>query len=537
MTDRVVDDGRAFPSTLRRHPAMTVAVVTVVAVVALVASGFALPATAPAYPTGDHAVLELYTLYATESPWPLGPYSRFAWHHPGPLFFYWELPWHLASGQRTLGMQAGALALAVVSLGAMLALLVRFTPAMVSLSAVLAFGVYTLRLHALSTDFWNPLVVVLPMTLLVVLGAGLACRRWRQMPWFVFVASFLVQTHVSVVPCVVAVTTLSLLMAWRDRHADEAHAEALRSSTLAITALVLAAAWALPIFDTLLHWPGNLGNLATFFLEPATPVPWSMAVASWSGLVSAVLRPGLVIPGGDAHVAAPAALPVFLAVLQVVWLMGVVWGARRTHQRMLAALGVLGVAVVLVALVSITRVHGPVGDYLTFWLSAVAVLNWSVAAGGTIAIVTRSQATVVGPALSVARAAAVAVVALVAGDGVRSLAGAEHDHRAPTAMSAPQVRDLTDAVEARIRSDGAAHPRFHIEGGVWPESAGVVLQLRKRGVPVTVDGDVAFVFSAPPTSQDDAFFVFTDDAGAAALGPSALTVARAGRVVVAAQPH
>lgn len=264
-------------------------------------------------------------------------------------------------------------------------------------------------------------------------------------------------------------------------------------------------------------------------------MPWSVAVASWSGLVGAVLRPGLVVPGGDAHVAAPAALPVSLAVLQVVWLAAVAWRAQRTHQRMLAALGVLGVAVVLVALASITRVRGPVGDYLTFWPSAVALLNWSVAIGGTIAIVTRSQTTVGGRGRPVARATAVAVVALAAGDGIRALAMAAYDHRAPTATSASQVRDLTDAVEARIRSNGAAHPRFRIESGVWPESAGVVLQLRKRGVPVTVDGDVAFVFSAPPTSQDDAFFVFTDDAGAAATELSAIEVARAGRVVVTEQ--
>ncbi len=239
MTGGVVDTRRMFPSRRRWHPAATVAAA---AVVALLASGLALRATAPTGPTGDHAVLELYTLYAAETPWPLGPYSRFVWHHPGPLFFYWELPWHLASGQRTQGMQTGALALAVVSLGAMLALLVRYAPAAVSLCAALALGVYTLRLHALSTDFWNPLVVVLPMTLLIVLGAGLACGRWKQMPWFVFVASFVVQTHLSVLPCVVAVTALALLMAWRDRDAVEAHARALHSSTLAITALVLAAA-------------------------------------------------------------------------------------------------------------------------------------------------------------------------------------------------------------------------------------------------------------------------------------------------------
>ena len=516
-----------LPALLRRRPPVTIAAA---AVVALLASALALRAPAPTYPTGDHAVLELYTLYASETLWPVGPYSRFVWHHPGPLFIYWELPWYLASGRQTLGMAAGALALSVVSLGGLLALLVRVTPAAVGTSAALALGAYTLRLHTLSTDYWNPLVVVLPMTLLVVLGAGLACRRWRQMPWFMLVASFLVQTHVSVVPCVVAVTALALLMAWRGRTAEDARIGGLRRA-LVVTALVLGTAWALPVLDSLRHWPGNLGTLVMFFVEPVALVPWSIAVASSSRLVTAMFRPGLAIPGGDVHLAAPEALTVLSAALQVVWLAAVAWRARRDRQFPLAALAMLGVTVVLVALASLTRVRGPVGDYLTFWLSSVAVLNWSVCLGGTIAIYTGSKTTIGDRGMRIARATAVAIVALVAGDGIRHLAGTARDYLEPVA-TARHTRDLTDAVEARVRADGAAHPQFRIAGGVWPEGAGVVLQLRKRGLPVTVVGDVDFVFAAMPTGHEDALFWFTDERGAAVLGSSVTTVARAGRVVV-----
>ena len=121
--------------------------------------------------------------------------------------------------------------------------------------------------------------------------------------------------------------------------------------------------------------------------------------------------------------AAPEALTVLSAALQVVWLAAVAWRARRDRQFPLAALAMLGVTVVLVALASLTRVRGPVGDYLTFWLSSVAVLNWSVCLGGTIAIYTGPKTTIGDRGVRIARATAVAIVALVAGDGIRHLAG------------------------------------------------------------------------------------------------------------------
>ena len=43
-------------------------------------------------PTSDTAVIESYTLQASQGRLLLGPYSRFAWHHPGPFYFFLMAP-------------------------------------------------------------------------------------------------------------------------------------------------------------------------------------------------------------------------------------------------------------------------------------------------------------------------------------------------------------------------------------------------------------------------------------------------------------
>jgi hypothetical protein len=44
-----------------------------------------LRSTPHAFPYGDGAVIEIYTLQALRGFLTLGPYSQFHWHHPGPL--------------------------------------------------------------------------------------------------------------------------------------------------------------------------------------------------------------------------------------------------------------------------------------------------------------------------------------------------------------------------------------------------------------------------------------------------------------------
>ena len=91
-----------------------------------------------------------------------------------------------------------------------------------------------------------------------------------------------------------------------------------------------------------------------------------------------------------------------------------------------------------------------------------------------------------------------------------------------------RVCALSDHALTRFAANECAHPAP--PAGVT--SAGVVLELRKRGVRVAVEGDVDFVFSAPPSGDEDARFALADPATPAALGPSVREVARSGDAVV-----
>jgi hypothetical protein len=184
------------------------------------------------------------------------------------------------------------------------------------------------------------------------------------------------------------------------------------------------------------------------------------------------------------------------------------------------------------ALWSLTRVRGPIGDYLAFWLSAVAVLNWSVILGGALALVGAPQAVMAARTQRSTGVVAILAVVVVTGDGISDISRAVGATRGPQTAVTRQVPILADAIAARLRGSGRARPLLRIGGGVWVASAGVVLELRKRGVRVAVEGDVDFVFSAPPTGDEDAFFALADSTAVAALGDSVTEVARAGGVVV-----
>lgn len=513
-----------------RRPFARVLLAAALAALALLTCAVALRGTAPLYPTGDFAILELYTRNAAAGPWPFGPYSRFGWHHPGPLFFYWEVPWYLVSGERSLGMHAGALALSVTILSALLTLVARGTPPTVGLAAALGFAVYLLRLGGLAIDVWNPLVVVVPMALVVVLGAALAAGRWRLLPWLVVAASFVVQTHVSVVPAVAVVMALSLWLAWRGR--GDVPAPAGWRRPVVTAAVCGAAVWALPLAAVVRGEPGHLGELVTFFAQSAPPVSWARAAGPWSALLTAPFSPELRLPQGGEDATPLRGATMAVAALQLAGLVVVAWTSARARQAMLSALAVLGGAVVLVAWWSLTRVRGPIGEYLAFWLSAVAVLNWSVILGGMwTAWPSLPAAAARLPRL--VRAVGVAVIALVAIEGARHIArvGAV---AAAAAGTAGQVPAMTDAVETYLRSRRHARPRINVAGLAWPQAAGVVLELHKRGVPVSVEGDVAFVFSAPPDGREDTLLGLADPATATRLRESLVEIARTGDLVLVA---
>jgi hypothetical protein len=220
----------------------------------------------------DLALLEIDTLHAARAPHLVGPYSRFMWHHPGPAYAYLMLPLYEAFGERSGGLFLGALAIALASALGLVGLGVAM--------AGYGYGVWSVALLALwvlafgparLASIWNPHVVVLPFALLIVASAALAAGRVRLLPFVVFVASFLVQTHLGCLPGAGLVVAIAGAMyALRRRTAGPSSGE--RSGALLALA-VLAVAWALPLYEQATADHGNLRDVARFVGSLVRPHP------------------------------------------------------------------------------------------------------------------------------------------------------------------------------------------------------------------------------------------------------------------------
>src|SRR5258708_627280 len=120
-----------------------------------------LRSTPNAFPFGDAAIIEIYTLQAVRGFLKLGPYSQFLWHHPGPIYFYSLVPFYELSGGRAIGLAASALTInfaSVVTTG-WIAARNRGRPVAAVLVASLVIDL--LRADGLAASGWIPRVMLL----------------------------------------------------------------------------------------------------------------------------------------------------------------------------------------------------------------------------------------------------------------------------------------------------------------------------------------------------------------------------------------
>ena len=216
-------------------------------------------------PAGDIALIEAYTLNATNAELLLGPYSRFGWNHPGPLYFYLQAPFYVMSGYRSAGLSVGALVINLSALGILVWVCVRAAPqgflAIAISAASVLFAVLTTEMLA---SQWNPHVLVFPTLAIVVVAAAVAAGRIRWLPVLAGLASFVVQTHLGLGPAVVALsgaaTAAAALRAYLFRSSD---ATRRLWPILNGTLWLLLLLWLLPIAQELSEPDGNLSQLWT----------------------------------------------------------------------------------------------------------------------------------------------------------------------------------------------------------------------------------------------------------------------------------
>ena len=210
-------------------------------------------------------------------------------------------------------------------------------------------------------DIWQAHALLLPFLLYLVLMIGLACGEARWLPFVAGVASVLVQTHISYVFVLTAVTATALVVcaarSWPLR--QWTWRRALRSKTAAWTAAVVIVCWAQPIWEQLFgRGRGNLARLISnasggeVQLGPRLGLRLSSNVLPqplWrlrSGFSNLVPCAGTTqgVDGPFVEVVSPliggrAALGVWLVL--VLALAGLGWALHRRHARQRGG-GVLG---------------------------------------------------------------------------------------------------------------------------------------------------------------------------------------------------
>ena len=149
------------------------------------------------YPSGDRALIEMYTRDIGHHAVLLGPYSRFGWHHPGPaLYEVLALPYRL-TGSNGLGLMFGVVLINAIAAAGIALVAYRRGGRTLLIWTLIVLGLF---LHALGpqqlTDPFNPYPPVLPLGLLLLLLWSVAMGDVWALPWAVATATFAVQSHV-----------------------------------------------------------------------------------------------------------------------------------------------------------------------------------------------------------------------------------------------------------------------------------------------------------------------------------------------------
>lgn len=446
-----------------------------------------------AYPGGDLAVAELYVVHTIRTVWPLGPYSQFYWHHPGPLMFQLLAPLYAAAGSHPAALSLGA---GLINTGALVAamwLAARRLPAIAIAGVFLATLVWVVRIGGLVASYWNPHLILLPLLLYFWLAVTVAAGDTRRMPMLAAVGTFVVQTHLGTAPVVATLGVLAFSFAWVESRREPGGPLAWRWA-FNLSAWVAILLWALPLAEELTARPGNMSRLAAWFWEHrGDRQPFAGALSVWGqALNSPMWTPWFARPVGWA---VPAVFRPAAAVLGVAHVSALAVVAWRDRGSAWAAACGLAAAADVVALLSIVRIPGELQDHAVFWVGVLGTIGFGLLLGvAGLRFVPSLARTAIAGREALVRTVAMSIPAAVA---LVWTAGAVAPVEPGVAIHAQPIRDLVVATADGLERHRAVSPLVKVDGNVWSEAAGTLLQLHKRGVRFAVERESLHMFGAP----------------------------------------
>jgi hypothetical protein len=470
-----------------------------------------IPGTPDAFPTGDAAVIELYTLQASRGWWEYGPYSRWGWHHPGPMMFYVLGVFYAAAHSHLLAVIAGGVAINLISVTTVLWAVARHASPTLAVAVTASLALYLWRMPLLIGSAWNPHLVLLPLAALMVTASVTAAGRLSLLPLTIVMASFVTQTHIALLSSAAAATACALVagltagltgsFTTRAAMVTAENAPARASGRdrwfwLGVSMLIAFVLWLPPIVEQVTHDDGNFSKIARFFMtpNPGDPgVPFMPALRVWADAILAPFGRGLSFPAGGA-MASEASTPVLvLALLTIVLL--IVAGWRTSRGAVDAWFCRVCVLLSIVALPAIMRAQGGLGDYMVAWISMIGVMNAAALAGWLFSMLFTSMAhrTANVRAGWIVPVATCTCLIAFAAHGAATL---ERNRAGSLAPRNGQMRSPVEAAHGTLRAFIAKgrirRPLIRV-AGTWDTAAAIVLKLDKRGQPVAVDDDALWL--------------------------------------------
>jgi hypothetical protein len=498
----------ATAATLARRPGRVI----VFAFAVLVCTAFLLSLrnTRPTYPSGDQALLEIYTRQALAGTLELGPYSRYGWHHPGPLFFYAIAPLYAAAGGSEVSLYGATF---LVNLAALLCSVLVIGAHAGRSAALIVLSVMLIYLHRsgdLIASAWNPHAPILSLPLFIALGAAFVNGSRLALPAAAVVAAFLTQTHIGFAGVSLVLLAVSGAVGLRTGFRRGVYAPRSLAILVALTAVVAAAAWTLPLIEQAAADPGNLTLLHRFFLAARPPLPLASASHVFARAVSAMLHPASM----DIHtrfLSGDVSSTPWLAAAQVA---GVVIASQwsRRH-RFLHAFTLLTLCALAAAFLSVRYIGEVVEDHQVYWMSMIGALALCAFAFGV-----KERCGAAFPARRPWTTRGSTVVLCALGAAVISLGGMSVRSQYLRALrTEAATRQLAVAVDDYLRRIEAATVTVRMTPRAWPHAAGLVIQLLRGGVHVSVEPGAVFMFGEPlrQTDRDDIELYVVDEAIAA----------------------
>lgn len=505
-------------ATWRRSPWPYTALLALPVVVALVA------AREPVwFPTGDLAQAELHVRAVPTHMPLLGAAGRFGTifeqgSHLGPAgAVALSVPYRLLGGSGWSLMAAtAALHVAAIAGALVVCRRVAGAQAMGIVAVVIAVMV-----HSFGADWvlepWNPWFGVFALLTVSMCAWGVWGGDHVLLVPFVVIGSFCAQVHVAYAPVVAGVgLALAARVVVSARRGD-------RPSRRVIAAAAGAGVlmWLPPLVDQLTRDPGNLTILWRHFQDPPdAPAGWT---ATLSTIVDEINLFGSWSTGPDAHPSAPLTVGDwfgFVALVLVVASAVAVARSRRDSDA-LRAWSVVGI-VTTVSAATVTRIYGPVYDYLIRWLASVTALVVAVA----LWTLWRASSELRPRLGAVARPMAVVVTAGLIAATVAA------DVEQPLARDSGTLSALAPA-SRRATSDGEVYlVRFHDPVSLGALGIGMLLDLERAGRSVGADAWLsANVLPHRTMAEADADAIIWVVSGDAAISrteglPGAVTVAR-----------